>query len=247
MNNKITPALKISLLFIVPLFLFACSSSTKVRQHPDFNLRAQKANTSLLLPPQVVVQLKNSDGYTRKSDEEAKVIKDINTYVAAELTKRGYKVVSGEYQVEINDKLETATTVKNMTQRLSDKVYPGLLPQTEAVAYKFSLGPEVASLAKPAAATSLIFTSCQIMKRSAGSNAAEATGKVLLGLATMGMYAPPKNPSGMVIFQATMVDAATGDVLWGNETSDVSFTFGEVAYQDKIEDLVADLFKSFPR
>ncbi|HJV64324.1 MAG TPA: hypothetical protein VJ550_01180 [Geomonas sp.] len=248
MKRSMVHAVTACLFCLFPLLLLACSSGVMVRQHADFKSRTEKAKISLLLPPQVVIQLQTSNGNTRKSDEEAKVIKDINTRVAAELTKRGYKVLTEPYQGEINDKLESATTVKDLTQRLSDKVYQRFLPEGEALSYKFSLGAEAASLAQPAGASSLLFTKCKMMKRSSGSNAAESGGKLLLGIATLGILAPPKNASGYLILQATLVDAATGDVLWGNQIDDVSYNpVGEPAYQDQIEDLVADLFKSFPQ
>lgn len=222
MKRNARRIIQVWFLLVFPLFLFACSS-TKVRQHPDFMLRANAAKTALLLPPQVEIVLitgnNSNTNTTRLSEEEAKVTKDLNPLVAAELSKRGFNVVSGQYQTGIDDNLETATTVKHMTKRLSDKLYWKGLPETEALAYKFTLGSEVASLAKQARVNSLVFVRFHAWKYWFDES----------------------------FLQATLVDAATGDVLWGNEIQETSFfSLGASAFRDMIEKMVVDMFKPFP-
>jgi len=236
-----------------PFILCSCAANTTVRQHPECKVRFAAAKTAMLVPPESEVVFKSSQGSTKLPEEAAKAAKDLSALVAAELSQRGFQVKSGEIQVSSVDNMDDnpahATAVKGMYDRLALEMYGSYtMPESQALAYRYTLGPEAAELAKQAEAGSLVFVRLRMWKRSGGDNAAETGKNLLIGMATLGMVVPPKNPSGAAVLQVVLVDGSTGDVLWGNQISEVSFTLvGKPNFLDDLKEMVADLFKPFPQ
>ena len=88
-----------------------------------------------------------------------------------------------------------------MCKQLTDAMYGkhSKMPETQALAYQYTLGPEVSALAKQTGAGSLVFVRLRIWKRSGGDNAAETGKNLLVGLATLGMIVPAEKPSDFTL------------------------------------------------
>jgi hypothetical protein len=236
-----------------PFVLFACASFTTVRQHPEFKVRSTSAKTAMLLPPQVEIIFLSSEATKQLPEEATKANTDLTNLVAAELSHRGFEVKSGQTQRNAidntTDNPANAAAVKRMCEQLTDAMYgkQSRMSETQALAYQYTLGPEVTALAKQAGAGSLVFVRLRVWKRSGGDIAAETGKNLFVGLATLGMIVPPNKPSGAVVLQVALVDGATGDVLWGNEVSELSFSLiGTPNYMEKLKEFVTDLFKPYP-
>jgi hypothetical protein len=228
--------------------LISCASNTTVRQHPDYKVRIVSTKTAMLVPPETEVVFKSSQGSTMLPEDGAKAANDLRTLVAAELSQRGFQVKSREIQMDAvgitNEKPSDATAFRHMYDQL--EMYEKL-PESLAFSYRNTLGPEVILLAKQAGVDSLVFVRFRMWKRSGSDNAAESGTKLLIGMATLGLVVPPKNPSGAAMLQIALVDGASGDVLWGNQIRELSFTLvGEPSFLDNLKDMVTDLFKPFP-
>jgi hypothetical protein len=244
---------QIGLWMAFPFVLFACASFTTVRQHPEFDVRRVAAKTAMLVPLDVVVVRGSSlSTGTQLPEEAAKAGKDLSILVAAELSQRGFEVKSGQAQEnaigDTKDNPAHTTAVKHMHEQLAAAMYSNRpMPTPQALAYRYTLGPEVAALAKQAGVGSLAFVRLRMCKRSGGDVAAETGKNLLVGLATLGMFVPSNKPSGWVALQVALVDGETGDVLWGNQVSELSFTLGgEPDFLNNLKGMVADLFKPYP-
>jgi hypothetical protein len=204
----------------------------------------------MVLPPQVDIILKSSKGIENLSAERAKAESELTQLVANELSSRGFKVQFAQNQENATEQPTNTNLAMSMCEQVTDGMYGKVskLPETEAHNYHFTLGTNTAALTKNSGAGSVVFVRLRIWKRSAGDNAAETGTKTLIGLATLGFVVPAKSPSGAIVLQMALVDGPTGDVLWGNEVSHLSFTLaGSPDYANKLKGFVADLFKPMPQ
>src|SRR5262249_6230594 len=155
-------------------------------------------------------------------EESMNATQDLSVLLSAELSQRGFKVKSQQPQnTMMASPTEVLAPVSSMT-RMHDELALAmygqeLMPESRALAYRHTLGPEIVQVAKLAATDALVFVQLRVAKRSSGDIAAETAKKVLIGVLTLGMFVPPKDASGWATLQMALIDGTTGDVLWGNK------------------------------
>ncbi len=254
MNGKSTLLMRMVLHAGVLFLLFGCASYTTIREHPEFASRSGAIRTAMLVPPTAEVTRRYSDGSDEALvDPSTRAAKDLSILVAEELSRRGFGVKSGPFENSSTDgsKKEDppTTSIKRMHEQLAIAMYGREpLPESRARDFRYSLGPEFADLAKQGPADAYVFVLYRESRRTAADNAAETGQKLLIGMLTAGLVIPLKNPSGWAVLQVTLIDGATGDVLWGNQVTEFSVSpVTEPDFHDDTKDMVADLFKPFPR
>ncbi|MGH8523022.1 MAG: hypothetical protein ACREXY_02020 [Gammaproteobacteria bacterium] len=254
MNGKSTLLMRMVLHAGVLVLLFGCASYTTVREHPEFASRRGAIRTAMLVLPTAEVTRRYSDGSDEALvDPSMRAAKDLSVLVAEELSRRGFEVKSGTFEdssIDGSKKEDSPTTsIKRMHEELAIAMYGREpLPESRARDFRFSLGPEFAEFAKQAPANAYVFVLYREFRRTAADSASETGQKLLIGMLTAGLVIPPKDPSGWAVLQVTLIDGATGDVLWGNQVTESSFSLvTEPDFHDDTKDMVADLFKPFPR
>jgi hypothetical protein len=134
-----------------------------------------------------------------------------------------------------------------MFEQLKLAMYRGAMTDPEAHAYRYNL-PGAIAVGKQAQTDSLIFARLRVFKRPGADIAAEMGKKMLIGMMTLGIFVPLKDPSGWAELQVTLVDGTTGDVMWGNLASEVSNTLmGEPNFRGALKSMVANVFKPFSK
>lgn len=193
MNGKSTLLMRMVLHAGVLFLLFGCASFTAVREHPEFASRRGAIRTAMLVPPTAEVTRRYSDGTDEAMvDPSTRAAKDLNVLVAEELSRRGFEVNSGPFEDSSTDgskKEDSPTTsIKRMHEQLAIAMYGREpLPESRARDFRYSLGPEVAELAKQAPADAYVFILYREIRRAAADNAAETGQKLLIGILTLSL------------------------------------------------------------
>jgi len=240
---------QMTLLFL----LIACVAYTTIRQHPDFKGRIAKTKTVMILTPDVEIIRGSSIDTGIQLPEEAKQLTgDLSLHLGVELSHYGFEVKGRQVQNPIShdltDSQAQTITIKRMYEQLRIAMYRGAMTEPDAKAYRYNLGSEAIALAKQAQTDSLIFARLRVFERPGADIAAEMGKNVLIGMMTLGVVVLPKDPSGWAELQVTLVDGTTGDVMWGNLTSEVSNTLmGEPNFRGALKNMVANVFKPFSK
>jgi hypothetical protein len=94
----------------------------------------------------------------------------------------------------------------------------------------------------------LILVRCNAEQRTGGSVGAEYAGKVLVGLATAGLFVPPADPAGTIVVDAALVDGKSGNIVWANSAGDFKVALMGAAFDKTVLDgVVKSVFATLPK
>jgi hypothetical protein len=59
-------------------------------------------------------------------------------------------------------------------------------------------------------------------------------GKVLVGVATAGLFVPPADPPGTIVVEAVLIDGKSGNVVWAHSAGDFKLAFMGAAFEETV-------------
>lgn len=220
-------------------------------QHPDFNARCKKINTIAILPPNAQVVQVNFGGVEQfLPGKQRRVSEDLVNLIADELRKRGFSAsridhntLSKLNSTKLFDDAELAKFYSNVFDELANSKEINGNQEIEC-----SFEERVSQISTFTKSDALFFIFFKGYKMNAGSAAGEFGQVVMFIILTGGMLVPTKDPSGYEQLQAKLVESKTGDVLWTNRVTDVSYGYIPPDFDKaSLKDLVEDLFEGFPK
>lgn len=213
MNKSIWSFARAGWLGLAGLILVGCGGTpiSNIRQDPDLASRTLVHTTVAVIPASAELSLGRGGNEGRLDEHSARISADLNRLLAEQFSDRGYDVhivdSSQIYGGEVSH-LITKISAGMYGQRSVD---PQGLDQTN-----FSLGSDVRPIADVASSDILVFASFSGWKRSGGSVAGEYVAKIIFG----GLG----DPTGAGNIWVALVDAKSGDLLWGNTVNHLAFS-----------------------
>ncbi len=221
-------------LAFIGLIMVGCGGTplTNIRQDPDLAARTLVHTTVAVIPASAELSLGRGGNEGRLDEHSARISADLNRLLAEQFSDRGYDVrivdSSQVYSGEVNHIL-TKIKVGMYGQGPVDPQAPD---QTN-----FSLGSDVRPIADVASSDILVFASFSGWKRSGGSVA----GEYLVKIFTMGSA----DATGAGNICVALVDAKSGDLLWGNTVYDHSLSPNPPDYEaGRLSKMLTEAFSS---
>ncbi len=226
--------------------LFAACTTT-IRKHPEFHSRIGGITSVGVMPPEVqVTKVVFKGDNERLREEEVDIRTELPSLLVAYLGKRDFVVrevnLDEETFADLPELRFETSLVQDANVSAMNEMYEKLgMSPSKAESYARSLGPEVNQFADLASVDALAFSRYSGFKRSLGDLVA---GAVLAAIA--GGTAAAEG----AILQVSLVDGATGDILWCNaiETTNAQQSFTDmIKGRSLLESMVRKLFDPFER
>ena len=214
------------------LILVGCGGTpiSYIRQDPQLALRSTDFKTIAVVPTSADLYLGRGGEGGRLDEHSVRIAADLDRLLAEQFSDRGFDVRVVESSKVYADKVE------HLMSKIKEGMYGigGVGPATSEQ-INFSLGSDVQPIADAASADVLVFTDFSGWKRSGGSVVGEYMFKIIF-------FAPADSTAAANMFVA-LVDAKSGDLLWGNKVTDRSLAMNPPDYgEGRLSDMVTEAF-----
>ena len=243
-------------ILMIPILLMAGCAAANFRASPQLQERAQSIKVIAIMPPSVKVYQLSAGGVKELMDEWTATAKqNVGKAVEAELSRSSgiaFKPFPNRSAIlEANPELKAEDLGAELedNQALFDAVSASVILHTyipehtfpeKLKGFDYSLGPEVATLAKMARADALLFVSGFDHISTGGRKTLMFLG-FLVGAAT-GIYAGPGG--GPAALSAAFVEQTTGAILWYNLPHPSAGY--DLRNPESTAELVEQMFEGFP-
>ena len=234
---------------LISLLLAACSTTKP--SLPEAQLaKLHSLRKVAILPPQVEVYSVAVGGAKEQlTQQELQVTNELIDSVRQQLADQGRDAQAtgvGTKKADDAEQLFRDTWLRETYDRIAQGLHPA--PPTTAAAFAADLGAEAKAVTQELGADGLILIRCHAEQRTRGSVAGEMATKLLVGIATAGMFMPPGDPAGTIVVDAALVDGGSGNVVWSNTAGDFKMAFMADSFDKSVLDgVVKKLFATLPK
>jgi len=215
---------------------------------PDAVLTQYSAMRSVaILPPQVDVYSVAVGGMKEHQPElERQLTSELLQVVTQQFTERGRTVKATPVAADGTNRLFRDVWLRE-TYELIHHAFHGAPRTIEPEMFGTNLGDQTEEVARELGSDGLVFVECHVEQRTGGSVGTELATKMLVGVATAGLFVPPADPAGTIVVDAVLVDGKSGMALWGNSASDFKMAFMGAAFDESVLDgVVKNTFRTMP-
>lgn len=220
--NKIIlkPLYLIAAISMLSLLSGCTSTSTLVRQHPDFASAKRNVRTIAVLPPDVeFTHVVFTGENARDANEEDIIRKELIMAAKKVIEERGYTV-----KVELLERLDGSDKpfmfeyeqLKTAYVQVAKDLYKnGAISDEESTKFKVSIGPVANTFSAASGADALILMRYSGFDKSTGQMAKDIFVSALIAaLLRSNTAATPAKGAGTV--EVVLIDGVSGDILWTN-------------------------------
>ena len=213
------------------------------------NLRPS-TRTIALLPPQVeIYAVARDEAKERVPPQEMQVTNDLIDLAKQYLGEQGRSTRATAAGLVNADQSEQAVRdrwVRESYDRMRQALHP--IPTTLTTVFSGNLGDEAKAVAQELKTDGLLLVRCHAEQRTGGSVAGNVAGKMLVGIATAGLFIPAPDPAGWISVDAALVEGKSGNVLWAHSASNFKMPFMAAAFDRSVLDaLMKDVFATLPK